>query len=91
MLVHDIQLDVMENSNFFSFQTYPKIDTGSGCLSKGTFVTSSSDDTIRIWNTDPHMPSDMPLKRNIYSHVSEPCGLYVLGLSLGGSTDVMNL
>lgn len=38
----------------------------------GSFVTCSSDDTIRVWNLDSNLPpnNDTLFKRNIYSNVS---------------------
>lgn len=35
-----------------------------------SFMTCSSDDTIRIWNLDPHMAETESCKRNVYSNVS---------------------
>jgi len=38
----------------------------------GSFVTCSSDDTIRVWNLESNLPpdNDTMYKRNIYSNVS---------------------
>lgn len=38
----------------------------------GSFVTCSSDDTIRVWNLDPNIDTtqDPTYRRNIYSNVS---------------------
>lgn len=38
----------------------------------GSFVTCSSDDTIRFWNLDPNTDTsqDPTYRRNIYSNVS---------------------
>ena len=38
-------------------------------LPPNSFFTCSSDDTIRIWNLDPHMPETASYKTNLYSHV----------------------
>ncbi len=51
-------------------QVYPSLDGSQRVLPDGTFVTCSSDDTIRLWNLDPHMTTDTVYKRNIYSNVS---------------------
>ncbi|XP_061195023.1 mitogen-activated protein kinase-binding protein 1-like [Saccostrea echinata] len=37
-------------------------------LPSGSFITCSSDDTIRIWNLDPHMMETESSKRNVYSN-----------------------
>ncbi|KAK3093427.1 hypothetical protein FSP39_015602 [Pinctada imbricata] len=37
-------------------------------LPPGSFITSSADDTIRIWNIDPHMKETKYYKQNVYSH-----------------------
>ena len=41
-----------------------------GVLPTGSFVTCSSDDTIRVWNLDPNMGTNTIYRRNIYSNVS---------------------
>ena len=53
-------------------QTYPLMEREAvGALPAGSFVTASSDDTIRVWNLNPHMQDVPGLKRNIYSKVSQ--------------------
>jgi hypothetical protein len=44
----------------------------SPAMPAGSFVTCSSDDTIRVWNLEPSLPpdNDTMYKRNIYSNVS---------------------
>ncbi|KAK2147296.1 hypothetical protein LSH36_561g03000 [Paralvinella palmiformis] len=49
-------------------EVYPLLEQGVDLLPRGSFFTCSSDDTIRIWNVDPHMSTDTPYKRNIYSN-----------------------
>ena len=44
-----------------------------GVLPTGSFVTCSSDDTIRVWNLDPNMGTNTIYRRNIYSNVSLYC------------------
>ena len=54
-----------------SLQNYPLLGAGSsGRLPPGSFLTGSADNTIRVWNLNPHMPEDTAYKRNIYSNVS---------------------
>lgn len=45
---------------------YPEAGSFASILPSGSFVTSSSDNTIRIWNCSPNMPTDTQYKRNIY-------------------------
>ncbi|XP_074662652.1 uncharacterized protein LOC141915135 [Tubulanus polymorphus] len=53
----------------WNVETYPELaDESKAALPPGTFMTCSSDDTIRIWNLDPHMNAESGLKRNIYSN-----------------------
>ena len=54
-----------------SFQIYPTVSGGqTSILPVNSFLTCSSDDTIRIWNLDNHMAETPFYKSNIYSHVS---------------------
>jgi len=49
-------------------ETYPVLGEGQKpVLPPGSFVTCSSDDTIRIWNLNSHMSNNTIYKRNIYS------------------------
>ncbi|KAG1714748.1 Mitogen-activated protein kinase-binding protein 1 [Nymphon striatum] len=53
----------------WGIEMYPQV--GEDCkfvLPPGSFVTCSSDDTVRIWNLDSHMVSDTAYKRNYYSN-----------------------
>ena len=57
-------------------QVYPLLDPGmKSVLPPHSFFTCSSDDTIRIWNLDPHMAETETYKTNIYSHVSHLTGI----------------
>ncbi|CAN8009061.1 unnamed protein product, partial [Ixodes pacificus] len=48
-------------------ETYPLLpDDSEALLPSGTFLTCSSDDTIRIWNLDPHATFNTRFQRNIY-------------------------
>lgn len=50
-------------------QMYPETREGEQpCLPLGSFLTCSSDNTVRLWNTDAHNAS---LSRNVISNVSE--------------------
>ena len=51
-------------------ESYPSSKEGmKGVLPTGSFVTCSSDDTIRVWNLDPNMGTNTIYRRNIYSNV----------------------
>ncbi|XP_076039679.1 WD repeat domain 62 [Oratosquilla oratoria] len=53
----------------WGLELYPSSGEGSkGLLPGGSFITCSSDDTIRIWNIDSNMPTNTIYKRNIYSN-----------------------
>ncbi|XP_036392882.1 WD repeat-containing protein 62 [Megalops cyprinoides] len=55
----------------WSVETYPDVEELSRhCLPPGSFLTCSSDNTIRLWHTDPQQtqsPRTM-YHRNLYSH-----------------------
>uniref|UniRef100_A0A8C4RBR9 Mitogen-activated protein kinase binding protein 1 n=1 Tax=Eptatretus burgeri TaxID=7764 RepID=A0A8C4RBR9_EPTBU len=57
------------SSCVWGVEMYPAVECpGKGCLSAGTFVTCSSDNTVRLWN--PYLesnPSSANIHRNIYS------------------------
>ena len=46
-------------------ENYPDAE---GLLPPGSFITCSSDDTIRIWNIAPELPPHPTYRRNIYSN-----------------------
>lgn len=51
-------------------EMYPVGASSIGAMPTGSFITCSSDDTIRIWNLDKVLSSDNTLyKKNIYSNV----------------------
>ncbi|MBN3319133.1 WDR62 protein, partial [Atractosteus spatula] len=55
----------------WSVETYPELeDSSSGCLPPGSFLTCSSDNTIRLWHCDtgPPRPHLTGYHRNLYSH-----------------------
>ncbi|XP_042907111.1 mitogen-activated protein kinase-binding protein 1 isoform X2 [Parasteatoda tepidariorum] len=49
-------------------EVYPELNENlKNILPKGTFLTCSSDDTIRFWNLEPSIEDDTGYHRNIYS------------------------
>ena len=72
--VHDVKKvgksrSFLYHSSFiYGIETSPPIPEGQNpILPPGSFITCSSDDTIRIWNLDPHMKDFKFYKRNIFS------------------------
>jgi WD40 repeat protein len=64
-------------------ESYPSSKEGlKGVLPNGSFVTCSSDDTIRVWNLDPNMGTNTIYRRNIYSNVSRHIPLPFLSTCL---------
>lgn len=52
-------------------EMYPTDPEFVGTMPSGSFITCSSDDTIRVWNLErDNMSNDTLYKRNIYSNVS---------------------
>lgn len=52
-------------------EMYPAGSDSLGLMPPSSFVTCSSDDTIRVWNLEKDMSSNNAMyKRNIYSNVS---------------------
>lgn len=49
----------------WGIEHYPNLS--NGVLPMGTFLTCSSDDTIRVWNFDDNIPQSCSYQRNIYS------------------------
>ncbi|XP_076278563.1 uncharacterized protein LOC143208238 isoform X3 [Lasioglossum baleicum] len=50
-------------------EMYPTGSESVGAVPAGSFITCSSDDTIRVWNMEKDVaPSDTLYKRNIYSN-----------------------
>ncbi|KAL5008973.1 hypothetical protein ScPMuIL_014554 [Solemya velum] len=73
--VHDIRKVgkawsfLYHSSCIWGLEVYPSnVEGGSCALPTGSFMTCSSDDTIRVWNLDPHMMETDYYKKNIYSH-----------------------
>ncbi|CAL1277931.1 unnamed protein product [Larinioides sclopetarius] len=52
----------------WGIEVYPEVhENAKNILPKGTFLTCSSDDTIRFWNLEAAMEEDTNYHRNIYS------------------------
>ena len=47
----------------------PTNNVDKSVFPEGSFITCSSDDTMRVWNMDPSMPNNTSYKKNIYSEV----------------------
>lgn len=54
------------SSHIWNVQVYPELEDDKACLPRGSFLTCSSDSTIRIWTLDRGAVPE--LQRNIYSH-----------------------
>ncbi|XP_066601147.1 mitogen-activated protein kinase-binding protein 1 isoform X2 [Prorops nasuta] len=77
-------------------EMYPTGQDSVGSMPPGSFITCSSDDTIRVWNLEKDLtPNDTLYKRNIYSNellkvlYIDPELTYLkdLDLASAGSTD----
>lgn len=52
-------------------QVYPEVkDSNQACLPPSSFITCSSDNTIRLWNIESSGVHGSTLHRNILSNVS---------------------
>ncbi|XP_021926195.1 mitogen-activated protein kinase-binding protein 1 isoform X3 [Zootermopsis nevadensis] len=79
-------------------EMFPPLEhEGSGmspAMPPGSFITCSSDDTIRVWNLEPNLPpdNDTMYKRNIYSNellkvlYVDPELTYLKDLELSGAS-----
>ncbi|XP_063219935.1 mitogen-activated protein kinase-binding protein 1 isoform X2 [Bacillus rossius redtenbacheri] len=48
--------------------TYPLLDSSlPSAMPNGSFITCSSDDTIRVWNLESSLPANTHFQKNIYS------------------------
>ncbi|CAG5129690.1 unnamed protein product, partial [Candidula unifasciata] len=53
----------------WDLEMYPQLDDQvKAMLPPGSFLTASSDDTIRVWNLETILPENTAFKRNIYSN-----------------------
>ncbi|XP_067138205.1 mitogen-activated protein kinase-binding protein 1-like isoform X2 [Centruroides vittatus] len=63
-----IQSFLYHSACIWGVETYPDVSsTSKNVLPKGTFLTCSSDDTIRIWNFENNLSPETFYQRNIYS------------------------
>uniref|UniRef100_A0A8D0C2H1 WD repeat domain 62 n=1 Tax=Salvator merianae TaxID=96440 RepID=A0A8D0C2H1_SALMN len=58
--------DLFHSSFVWNVEVYPEFEDNSGCLPPGSFLTCSSDNTIRFWNLENGAQTDV--WKNIYSH-----------------------
>ncbi|XP_078247469.1 mitogen-activated protein kinase-binding protein 1 isoform X5 [Pogona vitticeps] len=57
------------SSCVWSVEVYPEVkDSNQSCLPPNSFITCSSDNTIRLWNTESSNIHGATLHRNILSH-----------------------
>ncbi|XP_069500664.1 WD repeat-containing protein 62 [Ambystoma mexicanum] len=54
------------SSYIWNVELYPELQDDEVCLPAGSFLTCSSDSTIRVWNLERNASPE--LQRNIYSH-----------------------
>ncbi|XP_070180753.1 mitogen-activated protein kinase-binding protein 1-like isoform X2 [Littorina saxatilis] len=80
----------------WALEIYPRLENKqTGVLPAGSFLTGSSDDTIRVWNLDPQMTETPGYKHNIYSSellkvvYTEPSRTYLCDVNYNpaGATD----
>ncbi|XP_025026919.1 WD repeat-containing protein 62, partial [Python bivittatus] len=57
--------DLFHSSFVWNVEVYPEFEDHRGCLPPGSFLTCSSDNTIRFWNLENDMPGHF--KKNAYS------------------------
>ncbi|XP_059574626.1 WD repeat-containing protein 62 isoform X1 [Alligator mississippiensis] len=57
--------DLFHSSFVWNIEVYPELEDHQSCLPPGSFLTCSSDNTIRIWNLENGTRSDF--QKNIYS------------------------
>ncbi|XP_013917063.1 PREDICTED: WD repeat-containing protein 62-like [Thamnophis sirtalis] len=57
--------DLFHSSFVWNVEVYPEFEAHQGCLPPGSFLTCSSDSTIRFWNLENNTHG--PFKKNAYS------------------------
>lgn len=62
-----IQSFLYHSACIWGVETYPDVINSKSVLPRGTFLTCSSDDTIRIWNLENNLSPETFYQRNIYS------------------------
>ncbi|XP_070805464.1 WD repeat-containing protein 62 [Pituophis catenifer annectens] len=63
--VRKVWSDLFHGSFVWNVEVYPEFEAHQGCLPPGSFLTCSSDSTIRFWNLENN--TDGPFKKNVYS------------------------
>ncbi|KAF6289352.1 WD repeat domain 62 [Rhinolophus ferrumequinum] len=58
--------ELFHSSYVWNVEVYPEFEDRRACLPSGSFLTCSSDNTIRFWNVDSSL--DSPWQKNIFSH-----------------------
>ncbi|XP_070620485.1 WD repeat-containing protein 62 [Erythrolamprus reginae] len=63
--VKKVWSDLFHSSFVWNVEVYPEFEAHQGCLPPGSFLTCSSDSTIRFWNLENSTQG--PFKKNVYS------------------------
>ncbi|ESO91984.1 hypothetical protein LOTGIDRAFT_121618, partial [Lottia gigantea] len=80
----------------WGLDVYPSLDNNNNAvLPPGSFLTSSGDDTVRVWNIESQLQDNTVYKRNIYSNellkiiYADPAHNFLCDVeyNLAGSTD----
>nr|XP_053772091.1 WD repeat-containing protein 62 [Desmodus rotundus] len=58
--------ELFHSSYVWNVEVYPELEDQRACLPSGSFLTCSSDNTIRFWNMDSS--PDSPWQKNIFSN-----------------------
>ncbi|XP_068934623.1 WD repeat-containing protein 62 [Petaurus breviceps papuanus] len=58
--------DLFHSSYVWNVEVYPEFEDQRACLPSGSFLTCSSDNTIRFWNTENSTTSGRP--KNVFSN-----------------------
>ncbi|XP_036895549.1 WD repeat-containing protein 62 isoform X1 [Sturnira hondurensis] len=58
--------ELFHSSYVWNVEVYPELEDQRACLPSGSFLTCSSDNTIRFWNVDSN--PDSPWQKNIFSN-----------------------
>ncbi|XP_061452382.1 WD repeat-containing protein 62 isoform X2 [Rhineura floridana] len=64
--VEKVWCDLFHSSFVWNIEVYPEFEDHRGCLPPGSFLTCSSDNTIRFWNLENGKEVDF--QKNIYSN-----------------------
>lgn len=80
MVTYCLRMQVIFCPVFVAYiQVYPEVkDNNQSCLPPNSFITCSSDNTIRLWNTEGSNIHGAVLHRNILSNVRTSLGMEFL-------------